>query len=130
MYRNDMLRFLYSLIALALVLSPLGMPKGGMAMAHQPAAEMAMTEGHCADTQGPGDEGKTSNAMLDCMGICSAIAAGDDAPAARDALPRLVNEASVLRALSGVSPESELPPPRISRKTRTQTIPVFSEILR
>jgi hypothetical protein len=109
-----MLRFLYSLIALALVLSPLGMLQGGMAMAHGPAAEMAMAEGHCGDSQAPADKGEGSKAMLDCMGICSAIAAGDEPSTARAALPGAVNEASALAALSGLSPESEPPPPRIS----------------
>ena len=107
-----MLRFLYSLIALALVLSPLGMPQGGMAMAHAPAAASAMAEGHCGDSQAPAEKG--SKAMLDCMGICSAIAGADVGDAARDALPAAVVQATILAALSGLHPESELPPPRIS----------------
>ena len=109
-----MLRFLYSLIALALVLSPLGMLQGGMAIAHGPAAEMAMAEGHCGDSQAPADKGEGSKAMLDCMGICSAIAMSDDPSVSREALLAAAVEARSLAALSGLNPESEPPPPRVS----------------
>lgn len=106
-----MLRFLYSLIALALVLSPLGMSQN-MAMAHGPAAEMAPADGHCGDRKAPAEKG--SGAMLDCMGICSAIAAADEVSLAQDALHAAAVEAPRLAALSGLNPESEPPPPRIS----------------
>jgi hypothetical protein len=106
-----MLRFLCSLIALALVLSPLGMSQG-MAMAHAPEAVTA--DGHCGDSQAPADENEGSGAMLDCMGICSAIAAADEAWAARGAPATASIQAPAMPALSGLHPESEPPPPRIS----------------
>jgi hypothetical protein len=104
-----MLRLLYSLIALALVLSPLGMSQG-IAMAH--GSEAAMAEGHCSDPQAPAEE--DSKAMLDCMGICSAIAMSDDPSVSREALLAAAVEARSLAALSGLNPESEPPPPRVS----------------
>jgi hypothetical protein len=106
-----MLRFLYSLIALALVLSPLGMSQG-MAMAHAP--EAAVAEGHCRDSQAPADQGKDSKAMLDCMGICSAIAAGGELPPVRHLSPPAAVVTPSPAALSGLNPESEPPPPRAS----------------
>jgi hypothetical protein len=104
-----MLRILYSLTALALVFSPLGMSLG-MAKAHAPEAVMA--DGHCGDSPAPADEG--SKAMLDCMGICSAISTADNISVARNALPAAAIDAPTLAALSGLNPESEPPPPRVS----------------
>jgi hypothetical protein len=109
-----MLRILYSLVALALAVSPLAMSQGGTAMAHAPAAEMDMAGGHCGDTQAPAEEDESSKAMLDCMGICSAIAAGDHEWLGRGHVLAAAIKVSNLSVLSGLHPESEPPPPRIS----------------
>lgn len=109
--RREMFRLAYSLlVALALMLSPLGMMGGGMAMAHGGSA-MEQTEGHCPDSDAPAEG---SQAMLDCTGICSALA-GTPQVALAERLEGLAPAAPrKLRSPKGLQPESEPPPPRFS----------------
>jgi hypothetical protein len=109
-----MLRFLYSLIALALVLSPLGMVQGGMAMAHGASAQMSEANGHCPDSEAPAGEEDRSKAMADCKGICSALAGGEEGWPDRQLLVSLALDSPRVAIIEGLHPESDTPPPRFS----------------
>ncbi len=109
-----MLRFLYSLIALALVLSPLGMSQGGMAMAHGAAVEMGEANGHCPGSEAPASDEDHSKAMADCMGICSALAGGDLGWPERQAPVSVSLGIRRVAIMIGLHPESDTPPPRCS----------------
>lgn len=104
-----MARILYSLIALALIFSPLAMSRAGMAMASGAAA--GMEEGHCSDHPAGKDR---EQAMIDCLGICSAIAQCDQRWGDSGHILAAAVAASNVPVLTGLHPESELPPPRFS----------------
>lgn len=109
-----MLRFLYSLIALALVLSPLGMSQGGMAMAHGPAVEMGAANGHCPGSEAPAGDEDRSKAMADCKVICSALAGREQGWVEREMLVSLSLDHPRVAVMNGLHPESDTPPPRFS----------------
>ena len=107
------------LLLAALMLAPLGRLGVAQAMAATPAAGMAIA--HCADMPAPasGHHQKMpapdgERAMVNCMAACAAMApppalvVAPPPPAA--ALPVL----SFLASLSGIQPEADPPPPRIS----------------
>jgi hypothetical protein len=112
--RCSMIRLFSSLlIALALFVSPLVMANGaGMTMPHAAATAEAQTS-HCADSEVPSDEEK-SRGEASCASACATFPAvgpahPEEAPAARPAVA-----AGVPQALSGIHPEGELRPPRIT----------------
>jgi hypothetical protein len=112
---RSMIRLLSSmLVALALFVSPLLMASGAsMAMPHLAAASEAQTGSHCADSEAPaGDDNSQGDAS--CASACAAfppIGAAD----LEDALPVLrAAAAGVPQALSGIHPEGELRPPRMT----------------
>ena len=110
-----MVRFLYSLIALALVLSPLAMSQSGMAMAHSPAGAAAgMEDAHCGESHAPAQEGKAPKAMPDCTGVCAALAAAENCWDAGEQLLAEAIQPPNVPVLSGLNPESDPPPPRLS----------------
>ena len=109
-----MLRLLYSLIALALVLSPLGMVQGGMAMAHGASAKMNDADGHCPGSEAPSGEQDHSSAMADCKGVCSALAGGEEGWPDRDMLVLPALDSPRVVVMNGLHPESDTPPPRFS----------------
>jgi len=113
--RCSMIRLFSSLlIALALFVSPLMMANGAaMAMPHVAATSEVQTGSHCADSEVPSDEEK-SRGEASCASACAAFPAvgpadPEEAPAARTAVA-----AGVPQALSGIHPEGELRPPRIT----------------
>ena len=109
-----MLRFLCSLIALALVLSPLGLSQGGMAMAHGAAMETAGANANCPGSEAPAGDEDHSKAMADCKGICSALAGGEQGWAERETLVSSSLDSVRVAVMNGLHPESDTPPPRFS----------------
>ncbi|HEU0135568.1 MAG TPA: hypothetical protein VFR28_12165 [Allosphingosinicella sp.] len=103
------------LAVLALLLTPLRM-WGGEAMAmphHAPAAAAAAADDHCAGShQAPA--GKSERPQVNCMMACAAVAppahpAVGPAPAAAPCY-----QANALFFTTGIRPEFEPPPPRLS----------------
>lgn len=117
--RGSMIRFLSSLlVAIALLLSPLAMENGAaMAVPHAAAAgtvEM-VADGHCAGEHAPVDEEKAP-AKAGCASACAAVPAVppvflEDAAQVREAIGLRGSQ-----VLSGIHPEGETPPPRITRE--------------
>ncbi len=102
------------LVALALFFAPLAMANdGGMAMAHTTAAEMG-DSAHCMDMEEPADTRQDSGMKMDCMSACSALPAVQPIVGERLAPVALATEAFTPKALIGIPPESETPPPRLS----------------
>ena len=112
---SGMIRFLsFLLIALALFVSPLMMANGaGMAMPHGAAAAETQADDHCGGDENPADT-KKSPAKASCASACAAFPAAS--PAHLEAAPavRAVIDASPAQLLSGIHPEGELRPPRIT----------------
>jgi len=108
-----MLRVLHSLLALALILSPMAMQGGSMAMAHAPAAS-GEAQGHCPDGQMPAGQEDHSKAMADCTGMCSALAGVEPGGTQPQMLLSTAAQPRGIAVLDGLKPESELPPPRFS----------------
>ena len=110
------MRIVFSLLmAFALLLAPLGM-RGGEAMAMPAGADSQMGPmgGHCSKPVQPAGDHKSSKPMLDCMSMCSAIAAPGSpmtAPVLLAAMPHTVVGAAML---VGSTPERDPPPPRFS----------------
>ena len=104
-----LLRLLTMLVLLVAPLTMIGIAPG-QAMAHgAAAADMA---DHCPGTDKPAKE--PSSAPVHCIVACAAIASNELgvearplAPAARPSLPSML-------AVSGLSPEAAIPPPRSS----------------
>jgi hypothetical protein len=103
------------LTAFALFVVPLGMSKdAGMAMAHAAAATETMDmSGHCAGDERP-ESDPGSDMKMGCVSACAAIPASQPAPLERIAPPASMAEAFQPRMLTGIPPESETPPPRLS----------------
>lgn len=117
--RGSMIRFISSLlVAIGLLLSPLAMVNGAaMAMPHRAATGMVerVADGHCAGEHAPADEEKAP-AKASCASACAAVPA---VPPVFLEETDQVREAIGLRGsqvLSGIHPEGETPPPRISRE--------------
>jgi hypothetical protein len=103
------------LMALALLLAPLGM-RGGEAMAMPGGAGSEMTSmgGHCSEPVQPAGDHKSSKPMLDCMSMCSAIAAPASLMAAPVLLAPLAVTVGKAAMLVGSTLEKDPPPPRFS----------------
>ena len=113
--KSRMIRLLSSmLVALALFVSPLLMASGAsMAMPHAAEASETQMGSHCADSEAPA-EGDNSRGDASCASACAAFPAIGPADL-KDALPvRPAAAAGVPQALSGIHPEGELRPPRIT----------------
>ena len=100
------------LVALALFVSPLVMASGaGMAMPH--AAALSQVDGHCAGEEAPADE-DGAPAKGSCASACAAcLSLGASSSAAASIAP-LVIAANGPQVLSGIHPEGETPPPRMT----------------
>jgi len=98
-----------ALLALALLAAPLGVVGGGPAMAHAANANSATD---CPERSAPSQE--EGSAKLDCMSICSAIAAAPEQPFQRPIVLVSSPAEAQLAYLDGILPERELPPPRLS----------------
>ena len=96
-------------VALALMLSPIGMASGAAA-----AAPTMVMAGHCAGMDTSSDNKQAPTKKIDCMSICSAVAPAEPAILARLPHARAVDEAAPARMLAGIPPERETPPPRPS----------------
>ena len=110
-----MIRVLSSLlIALALFISPLLMANGaGMAMPHGAAAAQAQADGHCGSDETPADTKGTSG-KASCASACAAVPAASPAPAEAAPATRAVIANGPPQVFSGIHPEGELRPPRIT----------------
>lgn len=80
-------------------------------MAHAPAAEM--TAGHCEGMKPAEPKGDAGRA-IDCMMICSTVLPSAFAAPAQVVMASLSPVAAPLRAIGGVEPMLELPPPRFA----------------
>ena len=113
--RVKLRRLLPLLTLLALLVAPFGRISAAEAMM-MPQQPMAAISGHCDDMPAPaqphGD--RTHKASIDCLVACAAMATADDVPLVRNfalvSLPALF----VLPLFSGLHPESDPPPPRLS----------------
>lgn len=107
------LRCLFALIVgLGVMLSPLTMASGGMAVAHAASIDMAEADGPCAGNEMPSD-GPSSPAKMECATACAAFTPG--APAVREQLlpPEPAAVMAPHQRLAGIRLEGETPPPRI-----------------
>lgn len=106
------LRLLRTILLLALMLAPFG--RMGIAEAKAaPHHGMAMMASHCPGQSGP-DGDKSGGMSVDCMIACAAMV---PAPAALLVPPPSVETAVIAVSLpipSGIRPEAEPPPPRLS----------------
>ncbi len=101
------------LLALALLLSPLGMI-GGAGPAHAATPPAALAGGHCSETA-PAQKHETPAPGMEvgCAVACAAVSATD--PFTAERLPHAAMPPALLgdQLLSGIHPEGETPPPRI-----------------
>lgn len=108
------------LMLVALLIAPLGM-LGGTSVAASPVAEQGASGGHCEemaashekapDRQAPS---KSADCLLDCMVLCSGMPSMPvqlAEPMPRAALPMAVPPSA---AMSGLTPQAEPRPPRVS----------------
>ena len=105
-------RILSFLALVALLFAPLAMVNGAAAAMPHAQSEAAME--HCEGMAPAQDEGEESKASIDCMLACAALPA-----IASGAPPEAMMTAAApaplrFSSLSGVLPEAETPPPRIS----------------
>lgn len=110
--RVTLRRLLPLLNLLALVVSPFGRVAAAEAMtvAHAPAA---MT-GHCADTPEPEQDRHPDKSSIDCLVACVAMAAAETIVLAVAIPAPQLRHVSVPPGFSGLNPEAEPPPPRLS----------------
>jgi len=113
-------RLLRFLTIFAVLFSPISMATGHAAMA-MPAASAAMADhmgaasaGHCADMGGEQDKSGPAAPSIDCMIACSAMPAADFEVEAHPVVAAFIEPRALISALSGLNPESDPPPPRIS----------------
>jgi hypothetical protein len=109
-------RLLRMLTLAALLLASFGM-LGSHATAAVPTAAAnghhmeGMADGHCADTGQPANDRPSSS--IDCMMACSVLA-GIGSELAEHPLPAATPpEAMVPKAIHGLNPEADPPPPRL-----------------
>lgn len=107
---RPMRRLTFLLAAFALLMAPLAMIGGGAAMAHAPAASSAMD--HCAGMDGSSPDQPAAG--IDCLIACAAIPALSPRIEGRVVAPAPLPISPPAVAGSGLDPEAETPPPRIS----------------
>ena len=116
--RASMIRLLSSLLAaMALLLSPLAIWNGAaMAMPHGAAtAAAAVTPGDCGGEEAPADDGNAP-AKAGCASGCAAVQPVCPDPFEESGAARDTVALRGAQVLSGVHPEGETPPPRITRE--------------
>lgn len=108
-----MTRLLASLlVALAMFFSPLAMEMGvGMAMAQTTAS---VSDGGCAAMHHPAPEEHKADLKTNCAAACAAIPGTPATLRARCVHPKSSAAMAPTRALAGIGPEGETPPPRIA----------------
>jgi hypothetical protein len=105
-------RFLCAIIALAMLMAPVGM-FGSAALEAMPHEAASFEMAHCEDSGKSGTERPDAGASC-CIMTCSALAASPEG------LPGAVPQGAPLlhwpmvTAPSGLDPEAETPPPRFS----------------
>ena len=104
------------MLTMALLLAPAAMfGESGMAHAHSQPVEESHSAQHCAGMETPADgEKHGSEAGLDCLSICAAIAATDQPALGVGLHPAAPPGELRLAALSGNHPARDPPPPRVS----------------
>lgn len=112
---SSMRRFLSSLLlAIALIVSPLGMLGGGPGMAH-PAAGAAATTSHCDEShQAPASDKEKPGMERGCAVACAALAPLGGCVVEGNSAASVGPAARAHNFLSGIGPEGETPPPRIN----------------
>jgi hypothetical protein len=104
-------RLLPLLILAALALAPFGRIGAAEASSrHQSAMQMP---GHCAGESAPADE-RDAGAGIDCMIACAGVASAAAPFLAPMPLAEPVPHAPVPLTATGIRPEFEPPPPRLS----------------
>lgn len=107
---GPMRRLTFLLAAFALLFAPLAMIGGGAATAHAPAASSAMD--HCAGMDGSSSDQPAMG--IDCLIACAAIPALPPRIEGRMVAPAPVAVPAPIVAGTGLDPEAETPPPRVS----------------
>lgn len=108
--------FSFALLTLALLLAPAAMfGENGAARAHSQSSGQSHADDHCAGAETPADAGKNgSESALDCLSICAAITAPDQAAPGAPVLSAAPRGELPLTTLIGNHPARDPPPPRIS----------------
>jgi hypothetical protein len=108
-------RLLPLLTLLALLVAPFGRIAAAeaMMMPHQP---MAATAGHCRDMAMPAQHqgDRTHKASIDCLVACAAMATAEGFSLAQGVAPISLPGRFALPESSGLHPEADPPPPRLS----------------
>ena len=105
------MKLLRLLVLLALLAAPFGRMAAAGAMTMPDHAAVAMP-GHC-DPMPVSDQGDADRA-IDCMIACAAVT-GADSPQLRAPRPAASRPVGLVRTgLSGLHPEADPPPPRLS----------------
>ena len=110
-----MLRLLSSLfVAMALFFSPVAMASGAaMAMPHATPGGGNVSADHCAGDEAPADDNK-SGFKLSCGSACAAVTPNDAVHSGEAHGTGAVLAMSGHQILTGIHPERETPPPRIT----------------
>lgn len=105
-----------ALLTMALLLTPAGMfGQNGTAWAHGQPVKASQASEHCAGMETPADGQKHgSDVGLDCLSICAAIAAPEQAHLGDGIHPAAPLGELRLAALEGNQPARDPPPPRVS----------------
>ena len=106
-------RLLPLLTLLALLVAPFGRIAAAEAMT-MPQQPMAAMSGHCDDRPAPHHGDRTGKASIDCLVACAAMATAEDAPLVRNIAAVSLPASFVLPLFSGLHPEADPPPPRLS----------------
>ena len=109
--RVSITRFLSFLAALALIIAPVAMRGGGIAIASN-LTESTMSADHCADMSGDHDKQQPATAH-DCVTTCSALTPAIMAMMEKPLGSFTLYHSMPLFAFHGITPEAELPPPRL-----------------
>jgi hypothetical protein len=105
-------RLLRYLLLIALMLAPFGRLSVAEAKA-MPHHDMAKMASHCPDQPAPGGD-KGGRASLDCMIACAAMISAPAAFILPSPPAQVVAATIALPILTGIRPEAEPPPPRLS----------------
>ena len=108
--------FSAALLTVALLLAPAAMfGESGAARAHSHPVSQSHAADHCTGMEAPADgENHGSEAGLDCLSICAAIAATDQAALGDGIHPAAPAGELRLATLEGNQPARDPPPPRAS----------------
>ena len=113
--RVKLRRLLPLLTLLALLVAPFGRIAAAEAMM-VPQQPMAAMSGHCDDMPAPAQHrgDRTHKASIDCLVACAAMATAENVPLVQNFAVVSMPAGYVLPEFSGLHPEADPPPPRLS----------------